>query len=320
MFNLSFCIASFLLIFAKKKDMKTIVTVSGGKDSTATLLYTIQDFCGGKKDNILAIFCDTGFEHETTYNYLDYLEENLGIKIIRLRSKKFDNFIDMVKQKKRFPSSKARFCTTELKVKPMIDFILDNIQDDILVVQGIRAEESTNRSRMNEYCTYFKGYFEGKYTYRKKEVFAFCQKYSNEVWRPLINWNTQNVFDYIKKSGLLPNNLYNQGFLRVGCFPCIMATKDEIRIMIENFFDEIEKLKNYEITTNSTFFPPDYIPKRYCSKIVVGKNGKEKKVPTVDDVLNYINSKVGLRNKKRKKQTESLFENSCKNQIISCHF
>src|SRR5574343_890160 len=131
--------------------MKILVTVSGGKDSTATLIYTIKEFCGGKTDNIIAVFCDTGFEHETTYQYLHYLEAKLGIKIIRLRSAKFDGFVDMVSKMGRFPSSKARFCTIELKVKPMIDFILDNIQDDILVIQGIRADESSNRSKMNEY-------------------------------------------------------------------------------------------------------------------------------------------------------------------------
>lgn len=226
--------------------MKTIITVSGGKDSTAALLYTLHDFCGGKKENILAVFCDTGFEHETTYKYLDYLEASIGIQIIRLRSKKFDGFVDMVNQKGRFPSTKARFCTSELKVKPMIDFILDNIQDDILVIQGIRADESTNRAKMSEYCTYFKGYFEGKFTYRKKEVLAFCKKYANEVWRPLLSWTTQDVFDYIEKNGLERNELYNKGFGRVGCFPCIMATKGEVRLIIENFADEITKLRNYD--------------------------------------------------------------------------
>lgn len=222
--------------------MKIICTVSGGKDSTAALLYTINEFCGGKTDNLVAVFCDTGFEQGKTYQYLDYLETSLNIQIIRLRSKKFDGFIDMVKQKGRFPSTKARFCTTELKVKPMIDFLLDNVQDDILVVQGIRADESSNRAKMNEYCTYFKGYREGKYTYRKKEVLAFCKKYADEIWRPLLNWTTADVFAYIEKNGLVRNDLYNHGFTRVGCFPCIMATKGEVRILAKEFKDEVTKL------------------------------------------------------------------------------
>lgn len=60
-----------------------VVSVSGGKDSLATLLIAIARF--GKK-SIRAIFCDTGNEHELTYEYLTYLEKRLGIVIHRLRA------------------------------------------------------------------------------------------------------------------------------------------------------------------------------------------------------------------------------------------
>ncbi len=60
-----------------------VVSVSGGKDSLATLLIAIARF--GRR-NLIAIFCDTGNEHELTYQYLDYLEARLGIKIVRLKA------------------------------------------------------------------------------------------------------------------------------------------------------------------------------------------------------------------------------------------
>lgn len=69
--------------------IKHVVSVSGGKDSLATLLIAIARF---GLANIIAVFCDTGNEHETTYAYLDYLERRLGIKIIRLKAS-FDNEI-----------------------------------------------------------------------------------------------------------------------------------------------------------------------------------------------------------------------------------
>jgi hypothetical protein len=62
------------------------------------------------------------------------------------------------RKKKRFPSTKARFCTEELKVKPMIDFILDR-KADCLIIQGVRKDESEARSAMKEQCTFFKYYF-----------------------------------------------------------------------------------------------------------------------------------------------------------------
>ncbi|MBX3653222.1 MAG: phosphoadenosine phosphosulfate reductase family protein [Ramlibacter sp.] len=63
--------------------IKHVVSVSGGKDSLATLLIAIARFGAA---NIIAIFCDTDNEHELTYQYLDYLEARLGIKIVRLKA------------------------------------------------------------------------------------------------------------------------------------------------------------------------------------------------------------------------------------------
>ena len=48
--------------------------------------------------------------------------------------------VDLAKRK-RFPSTTARFCTEELKIYPMVDFIL-TLEDHVIVVDGIRADES----------------------------------------------------------------------------------------------------------------------------------------------------------------------------------
>lgn len=60
-----------------------VVSVSGGKDSLATLLIALER-CGHA--SVVPIFCDTGNEHEATYAYLAYLERTLGIKIVRLKA------------------------------------------------------------------------------------------------------------------------------------------------------------------------------------------------------------------------------------------
>jgi 3'-phosphoadenosine 5'-phosphosulfate sulfotransferase (PAPS reductase)/FAD synthetase len=63
--------------------IKHVVSVSGGKDSAATLLLAIERF---GVHRVIAIFCDTGNEHSEVYAYLDYLESSLGIKIVRLKA------------------------------------------------------------------------------------------------------------------------------------------------------------------------------------------------------------------------------------------
>lgn len=59
-----------------------VVSISGGKDSTATLLIALELH---GHENVRAIFADTGNEHEQTYEYVRYLEEavNLPIKWVR---------------------------------------------------------------------------------------------------------------------------------------------------------------------------------------------------------------------------------------------
>ncbi|MFC5524057.1 phosphoadenosine phosphosulfate reductase family protein [Polaromonas jejuensis] len=81
--------------------VKHVVSVSGGKDSLATLLIAIMRFGVA---NIIAIFCDTGNEHELTYEYLGYLERRLGLKITRLRA----SFIDEIAGKRKFVANDQR--------------------------------------------------------------------------------------------------------------------------------------------------------------------------------------------------------------------
>ena len=66
-----------------------VVSVSGGKDSTATACLALER-CD--RMSLAFVFADTGNEHEETYAYLDYLQQALGITIIRLRAK-FDEQI-----------------------------------------------------------------------------------------------------------------------------------------------------------------------------------------------------------------------------------
>jgi len=252
------------------------------------------------------IYCDTEWEDEETYKFIKDFEVKLKQKIHRLTS---IGFVNLAKKKKRFPSTKGKFCTEELKVKPTIDFIL-NLKCNVIIYQGIRWEESSNRASMNKSDEYFKYYFtpygkdkNGKnklYTYRKKDIKLFLEDYTCDVERPIISWTTKDVFEYIIDNGFMPNKLYQYGFTRVGCFPCIMCTKDEIAKIIEYRPDKIEYIKQLEQEMSSTFFPPDYIPTRFCSRIVSKKvtdidtgkiSIKQVGIPSIQDVVNYVQSK-----------------------------
>ena len=121
--------------------MKVIVTFSGGKDSLASLLWVRNNIT---KD-FTTVFCDTGWEHPLTYKYIEEIRQKLDLNLVTLKSKKFNGMVDLARKKTRWPSSQRRFCTSELKTIPMIDYVLDEVRDDMLMIQGIRAAESARR-------------------------------------------------------------------------------------------------------------------------------------------------------------------------------
>lgn len=273
--------------------MKVIVSFSGGKDSLACLIWAVKMY-GAK--NIIAIFCDTGWEHFITYDHVLECCTTLGVELITLKSKKYRGFIHMSKMKKRFPSTKARFCTEELKQYPMIDWVLKQTFD-MLIIQGIRADESDARSKMEKDCTFFKYYFQpyktdkkGKkkyHTYRKKDVIVHVKNFASDILRPVLLWTAVEVISFIIENGLKPNPLYYMGFSRVGCFPCIMCRHAEIKNIIDNHPEYLDRIRQGEQEVGLSFFPPDYIPARYCT----GRDKNGKVFPWIDDVIKYLNRK-----------------------------
>lgn len=60
-----------------KKPQLHVVSLSGGKDSTAMLLRMVEE--GMRID--LIIFCDTGLEFPAMYRHLEKLERDIGMKV-----------------------------------------------------------------------------------------------------------------------------------------------------------------------------------------------------------------------------------------------
>ena len=307
--------------------MKILVAYSGGKDSQACLIWAIKEYGVNK---IEAVFCDTGWEHPITYDHITKTCNDLKVKLTTVQSKKYDGMVDLATKKKRFPSVRARFCTSELKLIPFIDYVLSQ-DDHCLIIQGIRASESSTRALMSKQCAFFKFYYEPynidpktnllkigkngkrqkpkKHTYRKKDVFKFKSKYSDDILRPVFDWTGIEVMKYIIKNGQKPNDLYYEGFKRVGCFPCIMSSHTEIRQIMDRYSERFLYIKNLEIELNSSFFKIDHIPKRFRTGID-SKSGK--RYTRAVDLEKYLTDK---------NRTLNLYENpkfSCSSYYHLC--
>lgn len=269
--------------------MKVLVAYSGGKDSQACLIWAVKKY-GAK--NIEAVFCDTGWEHPVTYTHILTTTKLLGVKLVTVKSKKYDGMVDMAEKKKRFPSSQARFCTSELKVIPFIDYVLEQ-KEHLLIIQGIRALESQSRSLMKKECRYFKYYFEagknGKtHSYRKAEIKEWISKYSDDILRPVFDWTGQQVIDYIIDNGQEPNVLYKEGFKRVGCFPCIMSGHKEVFEILKRYPERFDEIIDHSKRLRSSFFKIDFVPE-YAQTGVCERTGK--KFTTGSDVRRYLTDK-----------------------------
>lgn len=271
---------------------KIIVQFSGGKDSQASLIWAVEKY---GPDKVTAVFCDTEWEHPITYDHVQSVMAQLGVKLVTLR-RKDGGMVPLAEKKKRFPSTKARFCTEELKVKPFIDWLIETVQDHVIIIEGVRNDESTNRASAKESCRYFRYYFEAygkkadgsprKFTYRANDVREWCAKYDDSLYRPFVRATAQEVIDYVRQRGHDVNGLYYMGFGRVGCMPCIMARHSEVRQMADLLPDAAARLIEAEKTVGHTFFPPDYIPKRYQT----GRTKDGMSIPTAEDVMRYVAS------------------------------
>lgn len=256
---------------------------SGGKDSQACLIHSVKKY---GVNNVTAVFCDTGWEHEVTTKHVVDVCVTMGVQLITLRAEKL--FEDLCVYKHIFPNGKRRFCTVELKVKPFIDWILSQ-DDSFLVIQGIRASESAKRAGYDVECNYFKEYYNGKATYRKKEVLEWSRTHDASVLRPIFHWSSQEVIDYILANDQTPNELYKRGCSRVGCFPCVYARLSEVKnvatdekykerlILLEDKVSEAMKIK----TNRANFFQTGKIPERFCRT-------NSNKSPTVREVFDYV--------------------------------
>ena len=274
------------------------VSLSTGKDSSATACLALET---QPRESLRFATCDTGNEHEEFLPYLAYMERHLGIEIAVLRAN-FDAeiagkaayvrnvyptkliregmtearaaqvidrclralrptgnpFLDLCIWKGRFPSRTKQFCTQELKTKPLVTHQLGFIErgeaEAVWAWQGVRIDESeARRSRLA--CPVHPS-FHRVFDSAGGGIFNY---------RPILRWTAADAFEAMALYGLKPNPLYLQGMSRVGCMPCINASKDEVLEISKRFPGHIDRIEYWEREVASaskreeaSFFPdPD---------------------------------------------------------------
>lgn len=208
---------------AKLNGREVVVSISGGKDSTATALLLRE---GGI--DFRAIHMDTGWEHEDTESYVrDYLPTLFGP--IEILQGKHGGMEQLVIKRGMFPSRMRRFCTQELKVRPFLAWLRRTVDEegvDLVNAVGIRSAESPARANLAEW--------------------EWSDSYDCEVWRPIIRWTLADVIAIHHRHGARPNPLYLRGATRVGCWPCIFARKGEVRMIADTDPGRVDRIRALE--------------------------------------------------------------------------
>lgn len=198
-----------------------IVSLSGGKDSTAMLLMMLER--GMQVDHI--VFCDTGMEFPEMYTHLKKLKEYIGRDIEVITPPNTYEFYLGHKVKRSgkigygHPDFRNRWCTALLKRDPFIRFLKKFKGFKVVEYHGIAFDEKERASKNN----------------RKGE--------HRDIRYPLIDFcvTESEALSYCYSKGFTWDGLYNT-MGRVSCWCCPLSRIGELRVLFRNFPNLWEKL------------------------------------------------------------------------------
>ena len=262
-----------------------LASFSGGKDSQVVL-----DLCTRAlpPDAFQVIYSDTGYELPGSLSLYQQVQDYYHEKFPTLKFSLAKNHESVLNywDKIGTPSDKHRWCCAVMKTAPLYRMLKvpnTNKQAKVLAFEGVRAEESTRRSG---YERIGKGV---------KHNFV-----TNA--RPILKWNTTEVFLYIFRYGLHINEAYRLGKPRVGCILCPFSSPWDDMIINQCYKKELDPFlsKIVEIAKNRRIPNLDeYVKERKwklrASGNMIDQNSTIDFVKSIPDFVAHIKgAKVGL--------------------------
>lgn len=196
-----------------------VVNHSGGKDSQATYAV-IRSLVPA--DQLIVVHADLGDDVEHI-GLIDHIKSNINHDLLIAQAIWKDGsrktLLNAIEDRGRWPSSAARYCTSDLKRTPCNKVV--RAQHDwkakprsVINCFGFRAEESSARSkrptwaRIDRECTQTREWFE---------------------FSPIHDLTTAEVFEVIRLDGQTPHPIYATGNERLSCVFCVLGSANDIK-------------------------------------------------------------------------------------------
>ena len=195
---------------------KVIISFSGGIDSTAAVIETMKRY--PKKDCEL-VYEDTGGEYAGTVEFVQEMAGlfELPLSIIRYQRDWYEQI-----EHDNMPFTPAlRKCTHRLKLDVFNSWLSKNkiTGSEVVLVTGIRAEESQSRSRLPE---------------------EDIDDKNRRIWRPVLYRSKEEAKEMVKAEGL-PIHYCYEFSSRCNCAWCVFAGKYEMQAYAELHPEDYEK-------------------------------------------------------------------------------
>lgn len=184
-----------------------VVNHSGGKDSQAMYLV-IRKFVPASQ--IVIVHADLGeVEWGGAVDHIEATTNGEPLHVCRSRR----GLLQMIEERGMFPSPSQRQCTSDLKRGPIERTIRQLGVKLIVNCMGMRAQESSGRSKLVAFKLSERNSKAGREWYD---------------WLPIHTLTTDQVFSEIAAAGQKPHWVYAAGMSRFSCCFCIMSSQADL--------------------------------------------------------------------------------------------
>lgn len=228
---------------------------SGGKDSV--VVKALADMAGVKYD---AHYNHTSVDPPELIRFIKDIHPDVKIEYQRDKDGERITMWNLIPKKKMPPTRIMRYCCQYLK---------ESGGEGRFCITGVRNAESAKR-KLN-------GGLEAANGSKRRiqldpdnpsneEMVRICPTKGKHILNPIIDWEDEDVWEFIRKNNIPYCSLYDNGYKRLGCIGCPMSAKAA---------EELEKYPKYKRAYLKAF------------ERMLKESGKEYKWKTGEDVMKW---------------------------------